>query len=1017
MARAAPIFLSLALVACVVSDSSLPTPGPTPRVDPEPTPELAALPGVLVSEVLADNHDGLTLDGPVDWIELFNTEPQAVDLSGWGLSDDPDEPFAFEFPAGASIDPGGFVVVLAAGPDAVGELVAPFSLDAHGEEVLLTAPDGRLVDRLTFGAQREDISFGRPQAVVRTVLLGDGDAAPLSLVAPPNADWEPATLPVGYDAGGAVTSNLALGRVTTQSSDGYGRTGAEAVDGSLSTFSHTADADLDSWWEVDLGASASIGEVRIFNRVGCCPNRLYNLDVELLREDGTVAHAWDRFNPTSEGATPIDPGAEHSFGLDPSIVGRFVRVSKTAVGGAGSTEWMSLAEVEVTGAPAAPFADRIATDLEARMKGVTDRAWISVEPVREPPEDFEGVRRLVLSIEGDDAWRVHTADPISAGLEGDTVVGPASPTRAGELLLFEDLPIVVEGVNLSADDDDFLLAVTLTSEDIATAPETAHFRVPTPGAPNGPGFAGFVSDPTVDPPRSFYDDAFTATLSSDTPGATLVYTLDGSVPTLDHGTAVPGDATLEVSTTSAVRVAAFLDGWEPSRVVTHTWIFLEHVLLQPAAPPGFPTVWDGISQAPAAADYGMDPEVVDDDPEELLAGLRAIPSLSIVMPQADLFGAEAGIYVHSRQRGAAWERAASVELIETDGSTGFAVDCGVKVHGFGWRPHSNTRKHALRLEFRDRYGPRKLAYPLFPDAPVDRFDSIVLRSQGSRGWQDFRDPEQSQYLRDAFARDTARDMGKVDGHAAFVHLYLNGLYWGLYNPVERPDAGFGAEYFGGEAEDYDAINRRTTTNEAIDGTLDAYYELLARADGPVDTPAGLAAVEEMLDLDDLIDYMLIHQYTANRDGPERFNHNNMRGVRRRPDGRFRFFVWDMEYSLWYAGDDINIDVDIAGSISHVYARLRTNADFRARYGARAAMHLEGDGALTPAAALARYEARATEIETAILGESARWGDADREPPYTRDVEWIEERRRLTEEFFPQRTAVLIEQLRAAGLYP
>ena len=261
-------------------------------------------------------------------------------------------------------------------------------------------------------------------------------------------------------------------------------------------------------------------------------------------------------------------------------------------------------------------------------------------------------------------------------------------------------------------------------------------------------------------------------------------------------------------------------------------------------------------------------------------------------------------------------------------------------------------------------------------------------------------------------------MGKVDGHAAYVHLYLNGLYWGLYMPVERPDADFGAAYFGGEPDEYDAINRRTTTNEAIDGTLDAYLELLARSDGPVETPEGLAAVEALLDLDDLIDYMLLHQYTANRDGPQLFSHNNMRGVRRRhPDGRFRFFVWDMEYSLWFADDDINVNVDVPGAISHVYARLRRNPEFRARFAARAQAQLSDDGPLSPAAAAARYEARAEEIEAAVLAESARWGDARREIPFRRDVEWAAERRRLMEDFFPRRTAVLIEQLRAADLYP
>ncbi len=984
-----PLILLVVLVACtpeVPSGTTPSTSDPTP--DPTPPP---VWPRLLINEIDAD----------ADWVELFNPTLDPVELAGWGLSDDPDEPFKHTLQG--ALPSAGFVVIDAGGPEAVAP-AAPFALSAAGETLVLTAPDGQAIDTLTFEAQRDGFSFGRPQTVTRTVLLGDGDEADVA-VAPDM--WASMTLPIGYDVGGAPPGNLALGRPTAQSSNGYGRTGAEAVDGDPATFTHTGDGDLESFWEVDLQASARISEVRIVNRSGCCAERLYNLDVALLDEAREPVWTWDRFNPTT--GTPTDPGPEHVFAMDPTV-GRFLRVEKTAVGGAGETEWLSLAEVEVTGAPAAPFVDRIATVVELD----DDRAWIRVEPVREAPE-IEGVGRRVLTVEADDAWRV---GDVTLGLTDGVVDGPAEPPRRGSQVV-GDGPLVVEAVNVAADDVDFFASVELAVEDIVTEEVgRSFFREPSPGAPNGDGFAGFVADVEVDPARGFFGEPFVATVSTSTPGATVVYTLDGSVPSLLDGIPATETASFEVSGTTAIRAAAFLEGWEPAPVVTHTWIFPALVLQQPDAPAGFPTVWDGLAQAPVAADYGMDPEVVADPATsaELLAGLTSIPSLSLVMPRDDLFGDEDGIYVHSQQRGADWERATSVELIKPDGTTGFATTCGVRMHGFGWRPHANTRKHSLRLEFRDRYGPTKLEYPLFPDAPVDRFDSIVLRAQGSRSWQDFRDPEQAQYIRDAFARDTARDMGKVDGHATYVHLYLNGLYWGLYMPVERPDADFGAEYFGGDAADYDAINRRTTTNEAIDGTLDAYLELLDLADGAVETTEGLAAVEAMLDLDDLIDYMLIHQYTANRDGPELFSHNNMRGVRRRPDGQFRWFVWDMEYSLWFAEDDINVDVDVAGSISHVYARLRTNEVFRARFAERAALHLEGGGALTAAASLARYQARAEEIFTAVLAESARWGDADREPPYTRDVEWAEERARLVEEFFPQRTAVLIEQLRAAGLY-
>ncbi len=546
------------------------------------------------------------------------------------------------------------------------------------------------------------------------------------------------------------------------------------------------------------------------------------------------------------------------------------------------------------------------------------------------------------------------------------------------------------------------------------------FTNPSPGEPNGLSFAGVVGDTKFNIDRGFFTEAFEVEITTETEGVRILYTTNGEIPS--EGTLFTGPIGLEyagpipISETTTLRARAFKQGYLPSNTDTQTYIFPQQVIRQPDDPEGFPERWVNYP-----ADYGMDPRVVDDPAykDEIVSGLTSISSMSLVLDPDDLFEARDGIYANSTDRGDASERIGSVELIHPDGSRGFQEDCGIRVHGFGWRDHNNTHKHSFRLEFRERYGKTKLDYKLFEDAPVERFDSIVLRSQGSKGWQDFRDPEQTQYLHDTFARDTARDMGKIDGHATYVHLYLNGLYWGLYNPVERPDADFAAEYFGGEAEEYDAINRRTTTNEAIDGDLEAYNEMIELARKGVTTLEEYEAIKGYLDIDDLIDYMLIHQYTSNRDGPEEFNSNNMRGVRKRePGAQFRFFVWDMEYSLWEVDRNININVAIPGSISFVYSKLRAFPEFRLRYADHVRRHLFNGGALTPDKVLERWNRRSDEIFSALLGESARWGDAKRPSrPFTRDVEWAEERRRLVEEYFPERTAVLIKQLKEADLYP
>lgn len=1023
----------LALAACAPAPTGAPAASTAPAAAPADSGADTAAPtewpAVRINEVVASNDGHLEDaegDAP-DWIELFVDADAPMDLGGWGLSDDGDEPMKWTFP-GLPVVPGQLVVVFASSKDRSGEeLHTNFSLSAEGETLRLSRPDGSEADRVDLPALAEGWSYGPEEPFVEEVLVGVGSGAMLAVDEEAGWDepgfddrgWMPVTLGIGFDGaehGGGEEANVALGMGTTQSSDGYGYTGVQAVDGEPSTFSHTGNADLDPWWQVDLGEDALVSSVTLINRADCCRERLYNITATLLDETGTPRWVSEVLNPVAEGAAPTDPGLTHVLAPPEPVVARAVRVDKAAVNGAYSSEWLSLGEVVVTGSPASPYAGRFASDVADAMRGVSADAF-----VRAPFAPAEATR-AVLDVSYDDAFAARVGGGAWAG------VALAAEAAAGSVGLAVDRAeaaagmLALHGMNVDVDDDDFLLVPTLRVQRFEPGP-MAYFTTPTPGEPNGTGVAGLVATPTMDPPRGFYDGPTEVTIATSTPGATLVYTLDGSEPSMDHGTAVEparedlaAAAAVEVGTTSILRAAAFRSGWTDSRVATHTYLFLDDVIRQPALPAGLPATWDGVSEAPVSGDYEMDPEVVDDPGthDALVTGLREIPTLSIAMDPADLWGTD-GIYINSAERGDSYERRASVELILPDGTTAFAEDVGIRVHGYGWRYHSSTKKHSFRLQWSPTYGASKLDYPWFADAPVDRFDSIVLRAGGSKTWLDFRDPAQAQYLHDAFARDTARDMGKVDGHATYVHLYLDGLYWGLYDPVERPDAGFGEEYFGGDDDEYDAINRRTVTNEAIDGTLEAYEELLSRADE--DLSGDYARVEELLDIDDLIDYMLIHQYTVNRDGPCCFEHNNMRGVRRRADGeQFRFFTWDMEYSLWDAADATNIDVDISGAVSHVYARLRGNAEFRERYSERAHLHLDGDGALTPARCLERYQDRADEIYGALLAESARWGDTYRSTPYTRDVEWEAERSRLVAEFFPYRTGIMIGQLRAAGLY-
>jgi hypothetical protein len=268
--------------------------------------------------------------------------------------------------------------------------------------------------------------------------------------------------------------------------------------------------------------------------------------------------------------------------------------------------------------------------------------------------------------------------------------------------------------------------------------------------------------------------------------------------------------------------------------------------------------------------------------------LAALPTLALATEVEGLFGPQ-GIYTRSDQSGPDWEVATSAELV-APGEPGFQVECGLRIQGGAFRSHGLTRKHSLRLLFKKQYGPGKLNYPLFGEAGPDAFETITLRANSNDGWQWSGAGSRPLYIRDAFARATRRAMGGVASQGRFVHVYINGIYWGVYEAVERPDAAFAATHFGGERADWDAVN----SGSAVDGDL-AVWNALMGAGGLADDArygalAGVGA-PQLIDPASYADYMLTNLYVGNTDWPQK----NYYAARDRVWAvGFLFFMWDAE---------------------------------------------------------------------------------------------------------------------------
>ena len=122
---------------------------------------------VIITEFMADNDSVLAdEDGDFsDWIELYNSGTDSVDLEGWYLSDDPEALEAWRFPA-LVLEAGDFVLVFASGKDRAavgGELHTSFRLDSSGEYLGLIQQDGVTVSHEhgpLYPPQRENYSYG-----------------------------------------------------------------------------------------------------------------------------------------------------------------------------------------------------------------------------------------------------------------------------------------------------------------------------------------------------------------------------------------------------------------------------------------------------------------------------------------------------------------------------------------------------------------------------------------------------------------------------------------------------------------------------------------------------------------------------------------------------------------------------------------------------------------------------------------------------------------------------------------
>ncbi len=477
-------------------------------------------------------------------------------------------------------------------------------------------------------------------------------------------------------------------------------------------------------------------------------------------------------------------------------------------------------------------------------------------------------------------------------------------------------------------------------------PESGQLRFfahPTPGARNNPAYLGQVAAPQFGVERGEYDSSQVVSLSCATSGAVIRYTTDGRDPVQRtmFGSWINGYTyvwPLTVNQTRCLRAMATLPGWQPSPIITQTYLI------------------------------GLD------------ASLKDLPVISLVGDEQNTFFEPNGVMaiVGGQYTGdGTWtatseddinlalvrglERPVSFEWIEPNGAGDVQIDAGLSVAGSdamrshyqrGTPPWQGPAKFSLRLNFRADYGSATLDYPLFA-TDVHTFDGLVLRG----GDHDRENP----FVKDELMRRLFRDMGQLSGSGTFAHLFINGEYMGYFNPCEEVNEVFAQQWTESD-QSFDIMTRAGLRRGSATDWQDL-MQWIGQQDFSDDQ--AYDQLQQRFDIESWVDALILLLWSGDNDWTQQdwvaFHPSG-------DTGPWTFLPWDTDAG--FVGDpQANIDFTPLADSSHLfgllYQALLPQPQFKRLFGDRLFKHTRAGGALAPDRVISRFQAMQDELAMVI----------------------------------------------------
>ena len=393
-------------------------------------------------------------------------------------------------------------------------------------------------------------------------------------------------------------------------------------------------------------------------------------------------------------------------------------------------------------------------------------------------------------------------------------------------------------------------------------------------------------------------------------GVEVRYTVNGENPTRSDALY---SAPIEIAQSTTVRARAFKEGRLHSDVVTATYVF----------------------------------------------ELHSLPQCHLTISDDDFFNSKYGIYVNSRKDA---EVPVTIELFDEAGKPEFQVSAGLKL--FGSTIFQLAQK-PFSIAMKGKYGDEVLEYQMFEEKHINQFKSFVFRNGGNDFGQTM--------MRDGLLATLGSQFEGIDyqGYRPTA-LYINGVYWGLYNIREKMNEDYLSTNRLVSPDRLDVLEDSLVVNE---GSSRRFEELLVKLDtSDLSVEKNYDWLSNEVDVDAFMNYIMLKSFV----GYVSFTVNNKYWRSHDDGGKWRWLTFDLEHGFDCCGSHAvfqnTIDEYLNGSFDEfslvIFRKLWQNEGFRETFIQRYLIAIQSK--LSSATVLKTIDELSTTIQNEIPNHLQRW---------------------------------------------